>query len=643
MRSRTFAVALVFCGLGVLCAPRPADAHAVLRSSVPANGENRATAPRSVTLNFSESPDLRASDVKVLDTQGRNYAEMPQRVPGDPLSLRVPLDPPTRGVYTVSWRVLSTADGHVTAGAFAFGVAVSPNDIKPSGTAVVELPPISPVETAGRFALYAGLSLLVGAALMSVLATDVRGGGLVRLGIAAWLLAAAGVVVLGAAQLDAAGGLGPLMRTRIGHALVARAAFLLIAVLALPRTPRAQGSRVRAAAVLASLAGLMLVHVWAGHAAADGIVWLKVATQWAHFAAATMWMGGLAGLLVTIVGGETADKARAVRWFSTMAGVSIAVVAGTGTARAVNEVGSWSALLDTGYGRLVIAKTVLFGVLVVLGAWNRYSSVPRADTDLRPLRLISRSELAIGAVVLALTGLLASLGPPDQTVRAEQAERTVVSASDFARTVRVRLEVRPGYPGVNAFVVSLSDPSTGDGVRANGVTLRFTPLRNDVSESVLRLRGSGSVWRGSGANLAVGGAWRVSALVERGAASVEVPLVLHTRCRVTALGGEPPLYSIPLGEGREVQSYVDPGRAGTNEVHFTFFTAEGDELPIRTDAAMTTTRAGSEPETLPVRRFGPGHFIGDAELTAARWTFDLTVELDDGETVQACFEERIEP
>ena len=50
-------------------------------------------------------------------------------------TLVVPItDPLPEGAYTVTWRVVSIDDGHVTAGAFAFGVGTAPTgDPGPDG------------------------------------------------------------------------------------------------------------------------------------------------------------------------------------------------------------------------------------------------------------------------------------------------------------------------------------------------------------------------------------------------------------------------------------------------------------------------------------------------------------------------------
>ena len=43
----------------------------------------------------------------------------------------------------------------------------------------------------------------------------------------------------------------------------------------------------------------------------------------------------------------------------------------TGVLRAVDELSSWGDLLDSGYGRAVLAKVVLFALIVAIAARNR--------------------------------------------------------------------------------------------------------------------------------------------------------------------------------------------------------------------------------------------------------------------------------
>jgi copper transport protein len=138
-----------------------------LRSSGPPDGASLDRAPRQVTLTFTERPEPRLSTVQLLDADGRPVqAGNAGPVGGQPFQLQVPLGALADGTYTVAWRTVSRDDGHVTGGSFAFGDGVAAPAAAAQGGSVpaATTPPPSPLATAGRWLLYSGLALLVGAA-----------------------------------------------------------------------------------------------------------------------------------------------------------------------------------------------------------------------------------------------------------------------------------------------------------------------------------------------------------------------------------------------------------------------------------------------------------------------------------------------
>src|SRR5919197_6651513 len=208
-----------------------ASAHALFRDSDPASGASLDRAPRAVVITFSEQPDLKLSSIGVLDQSGGSVAAgAASAVPGKPLQLRVPLRGGLPGgVYGVVWRVLSRTDGHVTTGSFSFGVGVDPGAVPaPQATAVATAPPPSALSVTGRWLLYWGLALLVGAAAtgLVVFGGSLPGRPLPLLG-GALGLAVAGLAAMGLAEwltLDAS--IGSLARSSVGQGLLRQAAGL---------------------------------------------------------------------------------------------------------------------------------------------------------------------------------------------------------------------------------------------------------------------------------------------------------------------------------------------------------------------------------------------------------------------------------
>ncbi len=627
-------------GAAILLASPPAGAHALLVSAEPSDGVSLKAPPDVVTLAFTEEPDPKLSFVRVLDASGRSYEQGSlAAVAGQPRSIRARVSGLGKGVYTVSWRVVSRVDGHFTSGAYAFGVAVDPSEIEAVDVAAPRTMPLSPLESAGRLLLYVGLAGLVGMAwvgtfLFRGVSRDARG-----MLLGAWVLCALGLILLSVAQKLAAGApWTAFIGSPIGRALVERGVLLLIAGAAIAAALAGRWPRGSLAVALLAGVGTIAVHVSAGHAGTGSYAWVKVATQLVHFSAIAVWIGGLAAVLVGIRGAPGEDKALAVRRFSMVAGATLTVVVGTGTARAVAEVGSWVGLFTTAYGRLVIVKVGLVAVIAALAARNRWWNVPRGAGGLPSLRRVSRFELGAAGVVLVATSVLASLVPARSVGLAEPAS-IALEATDFARSVRVGLTITPGFPGGNEFSADVE--TLRGSAPVDGVTLRLSSVEAGIQAATLALRRSGDRWRARGAVVAVQGTWRVVVLVDRGAESVEVPLTFHTRCRAEAptTEGNPRIYDIDLPTTGSVQAYVDPGAPGRNEVHFTFFDDRGKELPMADDPRIDGFRERSK--ELDVRRFSSGHFVAGANLTDGRWIFSFEGATSDGDAVTVCFSDEI--
>jgi hypothetical protein len=312
--------------------------------------------------------------------------------------------------------------------------------------------------------------------------------------------------------------------------------------------------------------------------------------------------------------------------------VALALVVATGVTRAVNEVGGWARLVDTGFGRLVLLKSSLLLVLVSLGGINRFRHVPAVRESLRGLRRVGTAELAVAAVVLTATGLLVNLAPggAPRASAVEAVKPVRVSGADFGTTTRVTLEATPGTIGSNQFTVRVSDYDTGAPVAVDRIRLRFSPAdRPDVGESVLELpRTAPGRYAASGTNLSLDGRWRVTVLVPRGVQAVEVPLELTTsrptqKVDVSRSPGLPTIYTVTLSAAGKVQVYLDPGKPGPNQLHVTFFDNRGGERPVDT-LAGTATGPGAASSPLELRRLTAGHFSADTSATAGAWRYSIT-------------------
>jgi len=96
-----------------------AVAHAFLDHAEPRVGNKVATAPREVTLWFTQKLEPAFSTITVTNAAGQRVDTGKTRVSGSQMS--VSLRPGGTGTYHVTWRVLSV-DTHTTDGSFSFQV-----------------------------------------------------------------------------------------------------------------------------------------------------------------------------------------------------------------------------------------------------------------------------------------------------------------------------------------------------------------------------------------------------------------------------------------------------------------------------------------------------------------------------------------
>jgi copper transport protein len=639
---------------GGLALPRAVTAHSLLQSSNPAAGSTVAVAPPAVTLVFGEAPDPSLSTVKVLDTSGQDVAAGPAvGVAGHPEQLQVPLGTLPSGVYTVAWRTVSKVDGHTTAGSFAFGVGVSPSTDTTQTTGGTTSPNGSVGDTLSRFLMYLGLFGMLGAAFVGFAVHPRPPRVLIRLGAVSWALFGIGTVGVVAFQVvDAGTGLGNMLGSSLGVGVVARGLSIAVtgaAVLVAVRQPLQR--RWIFATIGAAAAASMLVDVLNGHAAAGDQPLVDIGLQWTHIMASGLWMGGLAALLLSVTGTTDAAKEHAVRRFSRWAGFALGATAITGFLRALGEVQTVDALLGTDFGRLVLVKSLGLLGLAGLGAFNHFVSVPAAVRTLRPLRLVGRVELSAGAMVLLATGLLVNLAPPSSRAASEPQPKSTLSVvgADFGTTIRASLTVTPGTPGLNQFAVAVTDYDTGDPVSVRGVTLRFDPASaSGVGRSRLELKGTGpGEFSASGGNLSLDDIWNITAVISETSGAVEIPLAIATSLAdqvvdTNAIPGAPTIFTAHLPRGTSLQVYLDPGRAGANELHATFFDASANELPVQT-ANVLVTAAGVEGAIEVPRQLEPGHFVLDLRVNEGPLVADVAGAAPDGTFLHGHFEIPLQP
>ena len=612
-----------------------ADAHASLERSVPASGQTLGSSPASVVLWFSEEPDLGLTTVSLEDGAGAEIAVAdPAPVPGAPRAVRIALPELERGSYSVVWRTVATSDSHPSAGVLSFGVGVPPLATQVGSGDRVDA---SPGEVVARWLFLVGVIVLLGSASFAF-ATGRREAMLRPLGlaIAVAMAGAFALVVIQWGSLDVE--VGTFAGTAAARAFAWRIGGLVLAAVGLAIR---RSSRPAIALVLLGTTVAVTADVSAGHAAGGSELSrvVDVAIQSAHLLAVGVWIGGLVALLVALRATSAADRGRVVRRFSAIALAAVGVVALTGAARAIEEVGSPTELVVSGYGRVVLGKVAGFVALIALGAWNRRRNVPRAEGSVAGLRRVSRVALGVAAGVVAASALLMSIPQPTPDA-ARAAAAPVAPGIHLERstgTQVIDLLVTPGLPGSNRFDVVLR--SVPGKPVPRDVELSFSYLGAPAGGEVvlpLTLQPDGR-FSGVGEQLGVEGPWQIALAVD----GRRTRFIASTVCDARPIGeGTPQVYTDPAASG-SVEGLVGGIGRGRYQVHFTYLDAAGHERSVEEPASIVAIGSDGRAVVLREDRLGRGHLVGEGRLPPGTWSFWSVAGAPDGDALTGCFEAQV--
>ncbi|MEV7638491.1 copper resistance protein CopC [Streptomyces rubiginosohelvolus] len=599
-------VSLVF-GL-LLAGAGPASAHAALTGSDPADGAVVDTAPKEVTLSFSEAIAVGDDSIRVLDPSGKRAdtdTEPKDLSEGSTVRYGVALHSGLPdGTYTVAWQAIS-ADSHPISGAFTFSIGA------PSDTTVA-LPsqeagggPVGVVYDIARYAAYGGFVLLVGGSAFVLVCW--RGGAtalpMQRLVVRGWLaLTAATLVMLllrnpytGSGKFADAfdlAGLQSVLDTKPGAALVSRllllgAAALFIAVLfgtyARREDEREKKDLTFGLAVGGGVVATGIAATWAmsEHASTGIQANIAMPVDVLHLLAVAAWLGGLASLLVALY--RTPDiGSAAVRRFSAVAFGSVVVLAATGIYQSWRQVGSWSALTGTRYGQLLILKVALIAVLLAVAWFSRRWTGRLTDSAVASEEASEEEPESESESVSA---------DPDPERAAQLARQRAALTATKKKRIR---DADPQRSGLRRSVLAEAAVAV--------VLLALTTMLTSTEP-------------GRTEEEAAGGTPSASAPAAGGPVNLKMPF---------DTGGQ-------NGKGT-VRIDIEPGRTGSNDLHVWIDGSDGKPMDVP-ELKLALTLESKDIGPLPVvpDRLAEGHWSASAVQIpmAGDWKIDVTVRTSD--------------
>jgi putative copper resistance protein D len=221
-----------------------------------------------------------------------------------------------------------------------------------------------------------------------------------------------------------------LTETRFGRIAALRAGLFALALLACLVV-----RQTKVLAIVVSILGCAIVasFAWTGHGAIDtgSARLLHLGSDMLHLLAAGIWFGALWSLSILSARSIRIDTptdaqhvARGLTRFSVIGPTVVGLLILTGMVNTWYLVGKsrWTALFDTSYGLLLVAKLAMFGGMLGLAAINRWRLTPRLDkalaapaataASLLALRWSVLAETALAFLVLAIVAVLGTLAPP---------------------------------------------------------------------------------------------------------------------------------------------------------------------------------------------------------------------------------------
>lgn len=168
-----------------------------------------------------------------------------------------------------------------------------------------------------------------------------------------------------------------------------------------------------------------------------------------HRVAAALWVGGLAGWVSALWGEGLANiKAigKAVSRFSNLARFYVLLLAAGGLFAAIQYIPSSDALIDTGYGRALTVKGVLFGLMFVLAGFNLLFAERRLkrgeDRWVRVLRLTIAAELALGMALMLMSAVMAASVPARDIIAQRETASPAIVETDNTGEPEAGLSVK---------------------------------------------------------------------------------------------------------------------------------------------------------------------------------------------------------
>jgi copper transport protein len=562
-------------------------AHPVYVKSTPQAFQTVSSSPPEVNVFFTEPIELKYSKISVIGPDGNRVdKDDPHNVGGDTASLGVSLQPGSPdGTYTVSTKVLSAVDGHTVDNAFTFGVGagtiLSGQPAEQQTQNLLSLP-----EVASRYPGMIGVVMIVGGAFATLwlwkpiarvpwlydavaqkkIEIDKAMVKFVIIGVI--LVLASGVAIIFVQANSAGSSIQDAIATKFGNVWLSRmlqsAILAAIAFSVYRKVVRKNLSPGRSETLAILILGLAILVTSSliAHAAATSQT-SAIALDFFHNAAAAIWIGGLIflGFIAAPRILEIADekiKATAISLliprFSIIVVVILGVIAITGPLLLYSIESDLSLVVASWYGKFLITKLSLAGVMLGMGAYSQFaiqkkavsvvnsgpgrggtSMIQTKTPNLKHFGKFLKVEAAVGIGLLLMVTFMANSSVPSGQFPAYENQRQLAVAggggagqanatsgqsspvkTDFVQTVylgndegKIKLAISPFDIGQNNFNISFIGTDGKPVSSIESATIRMTQTDKAIGPITIDTKKQSDGVFVSNASFGVAGKWDV--------------------------------------------------------------------------------------------------------------------------------------
>ena len=441
-------VSIVIAIIGLLSlSGGPALAHNSISDSSPAEGEVLASPPTLWTITFAKSVPLESASGQVVTDTGQRQDLPKPRIGASDNVIVFDFPQNLTGTITGRWRLVGT-DGHVISGRVTFTAPQATTSAPNETTAAPNVIPAAPAVNASlplemedasisetirvstRFITYVAIILLGGLLFANFyiaqgalstprgrLLTHIAAiGTLVTPIISLWIL----VDDVRGSDGSIGSALSRVLSLSVGPMIMFRivaGATIVFFTRSLLKRKTIDDSGTRLLALLLTMYCVALAY--GGHSRSLASPWLGVPTDVIHVIATSVWLGGLAAVVVVIIPAVNIEQSMiAFERFGFAAQRAVPVIMVTGVIQSLRLHGNVWSVFSSSHGLLLLAKISVVLIMLLIGNRNRKFLASRRNSQDHHQR-ISRAtlmrasiyEALFGATAIGITAVLVAVTP----------------------------------------------------------------------------------------------------------------------------------------------------------------------------------------------------------------------------------------